>query len=920
MGSHRCLPFALSAAALLWLTGLTAAPAAAEPPSDAPSADASSAPESAQDDAAAQQAGESADSESAAPAAPVLTKAPELLQFVEAPYPPEAEAQKIEGNVTLLVSLDETGRVTEALVTEPAGHGFDEAAAEAVRQFVFSPAEIDGAPAAVQLEYVYRFVFRPPPEEETPKELPVSLKGKAIERATRRAVPRALIRCVRMEESADGTHAEADCPEGLPEATSADGTFELRLPPGRYDITLLSDAHEPFRHTEEVTDGEVLEVAYHLTPTAAGQFHTIVKGERERREATRRTVTREEIQTVPGTMGDAVRVIHNLPGVARSAFLGGQMAVRGAAPSETLSYLDGIEIPLLFHFFGGPSVINSEFVEDIDFLPGGFGPRYGRATGGVVDAHTRRGTDEGIHGSFKIDLVDASLFVEAAVGSKTTIAAAARRSYIDAVLSHVTAKSDDYGTVSIVPRYWDYQLRVDHGKASDRDRFTVMLFGSDDKAAASTSGGARELNIDLGGGIGFHRLKASWFRREGIFTNELTPSIGFDRVDFDSQGNAENTGGFDIGAKELRVGLRDEATWKVGGSHLARVGVDFLYDHVWLDGTVPFSAEYRPLPGDSGLTELTEFSRSYDTFSVGLYHVWEIGLFDRLRLYPGLRADLFAMDGKAKWSLDPRLSARFKIVENTTLKASVGHYSQAPAVQYLDRDFGNPDLKMTKAIQTSLGVEQKFPYGISLDVTAFFHFGYDRVASSEEVALSQDGTVTATRYINSAYSRNYGAELLLKKELTNRLSGWMAYTISKSERKTPSDDKYRNSAYDQTHILTLIARYRLPRGWSIGARFRLVSGNPATPVKGSTFNADTGAHEPIYGEYYSDRAPLFHQLDLRADKEWVFKAWKLGIYLDIQNVYWADNTEYIIWDYRYRGNAALSGMPFFPTLGIKGSF
>ena len=857
-----------------------------------------------------------------APEGPVLTKAPELLQFVEAPYPQAAEAEKLEGAVTLLVSLDETGRVTEAEVTGSAGHGFDEAAAEAVRQFVFSPAEIDGAPAAVQLEYVYRFVFRPPPEEETPKVLPVSLKGKAIERATRRPVPRALIRCARIEEGADGTKAEADsdCPEGLPDATDDDGTFELRLPPGRYAIGLVSDAHEPFQHTEEVTDGEVLEVAYHLTPTAAGQFHTIVKGERERREATRRTVTREEIQKVPGTMGDAVRVIHNLPGVARSAYLGGQMAVRGAAPSETLSYLDGIEIPILFHFFGGPSVINSEFVEDIDFLPGGFGPRYGRATGGVVDAHTRRGTDEGIHGSFKIDLVDAALFVEAAVGEKTTVAAAARRSYIDAVLSSVTAKSDEYGTVSIVPRYWDYQLRVDHGKASDRDRFTVMLFGSDDKATASTSGGARKLDIDLGGGIGFHRLKASWFRREGIFTNELTPSIGYDKVDFDTQGNGENTSGFDIGAQELRAGLRDEASWKVGDSHLARVGVDFLYDHVWLDGSVPFSAEYRPLPGDSGLTELTRFKRSYDTFAVGLYHGWEIGLFSRLKLYPGIRADLFTMAGKAKWGLDPRLSVRFQAAEGTTIKASAGHYSQAPAVQYLDKDFGNPDLKLTKSVQTSLGVEQKFPHGMTLDVTGFFHFGYDRVAASDDISLSEDGTVSARRYINATRSRNYGAEVLFRKDLTGRLSGWLAYTLSRSERKTPDDSRYRRSAYDQTHILTLIARYRLPRGWSLGARFRLVSGNPTTPVTGSTFNADTGLHEPIMGEYYSDRAPLFHQLDLRADKEWVFKMWKLGIYLDIQNVYWADNTEYIIWDYRYRGNAALSGMPFFPTLGVKGSF
>ena len=858
-------------------------------------------------------------------------------------------ADRREGDVVLLIDIGADGSVTNAAVVSAAGHGFDEAAVEAVRQFRFSPAELDGAPAAVQIEYVYRFVFRPPPAP-TPAEaleveaeaatLPVTLRGRLVERATRKAVPFALLRCVRLGDEdaveagdkiqsspstseAAAQAAESDsaesCGADLPGEADKDGGFAMRLKPGRYAIEVLSPRHEPFRRVERVQEGEELSVTYHLMPTLGGHFHSVVRGERERREATRRTLVREELQSVPGTMGDAIRVIHNLPGVARSAYLGGQMVVRGASPAETGSYMDGVEIPLLFHFFGGPSVINPEFIDRIDFLPGGFGPRYGRATGGIIDAHTRRGTAEGIHGSFKIDLVDAALFLEAALGEKTTIALAARRSYLDAILAAVTPETDAFGTVSILPRYWDYQLRLDHGRPGDRDSFTVMFFGSDDEVTASTSGGARDLDLDLGGDIGFHRFKASWTRREGAFLNALSTFIGYDETALDTA--SEGLDSFAARVDRLGVGLRDEATWTLRQGHKARVGLDFKYERTWIGGEAPLSTEYRPLPGGSFLTEPVSLERAYDAVFAGLYHEWELGFWGgRLTILPGVRLDLAAINGRVNWAIDPRLSARLRVTEGTTLKASVGHYSRMPSVEYLDEDFGNPELGFAKALQAAVGVEQKIWRTLSADVTVFFNQGYDRLASSDEVMSRGDGTWKATRYVNAGLSRGYGVEVLIRQEMTSRLFGWLAYTLSRSERKGPDDANYRHSSYDQTHILALLAQYRLGRGWSVGARFRLVSGNPTTPVAGSTFDADTGAYEPITGEWYSERAPVFHQLDLRVDKEWTFERWKLGAYLDIQNVYWADNTEYVLWDYRYRGSTGLSGMPFLPSIGVKGSF
>ena len=109
----------------------------------------------------------------------VLTKAPVLKRQIEAQYPPEALAQQLEGTVVMLIDISEAGAVTEVQVTQPAGHGFDEEAVAAVRQFEFEPAEVDNVPAPVRIEYAYQFVWRAPP--------PAARRGRA--RAAHRPGP-----------------------------------------------------------------------------------------------------------------------------------------------------------------------------------------------------------------------------------------------------------------------------------------------------------------------------------------------------------------------------------------------------------------------------------------------------------------------------------------------------------------------------------------------------------------------------------------------------------------------------------------------------------------------------------------------------------------------------------------------------------
>src|SRR5262249_18112587 len=181
----------------------------------------------------------------------VLPRPPQLERFVEAPYPPEAEAAKLEGKVLLEVDISATGDVTRVEVIEPAGHGFDEAAVAAVRHFHFIPAELDGKPAAVRIRYVYDFVLRPAPVQ-VPAAAPVTAaaagnrRGRVLERGTGRPVG----------------GAEVALPSlGRITTTDVRGNFSFRdVPPGQVAVVVTASEYQPFTTTETIQPGNETQV------------------------------------------------------------------------------------------------------------------------------------------------------------------------------------------------------------------------------------------------------------------------------------------------------------------------------------------------------------------------------------------------------------------------------------------------------------------------------------------------------------------------------------------------------------------------------------------------------------------------------------------------------------------------------------
>jgi TonB family protein len=865
-----------------------------------------------------------------------LTVQPELLQFVQAPYPEAARAAGREGTVKLLITIDALGLVTEVELIAPAGEGFDEAALEAARQFRFRPAEDATGPVPVAIEFDYGFVadarghVDAVPEAPLPPvaELPVNLEGSLIEMGTRAPVDGAPVHVV-----SKGT---AVCDT----ATDAKGRWACRgVPEGTVTVTAATIGYVEETRTVEILVGQVTDLRLWIRNANYHANEIVGLYRKPEADITRRTLSMDEVRRIPGTFGDPVRVIQNLPGAARAPLGTGLLVIRGANPEDSAVYVDGIRIPLIYHLGGYSSVFNADLVEAVDYLPGGYGVQYGRSMGGVVDVRSKTTFPERNRVVWNTDALDTGVLVEGRVGKDKGwgLAVAGRRSYIDAIIPYFVPDPE----FVVKPRWYDYQLKLSRLDAS-RDRLSFLIFGFQDQLLVSTPDGyAQGTDADTQGDLGTtystHRVGLSWLHP---FTDTLrllvTPSVGFDGV---SLGLGDS---FRVDQGQWLLELRTELAWAPTPAITITPGFDFI------GGLYDFDAKLAFDP--SGLGSYDPLAERQPWVTSGAGGGWGPDLYvdaelrplrdrDRLLIVPGLRMDTVVITDSSRdepmlttFGLDPRLNARFRVTEGGTLKGGAGLYNQPPQPFEAWRPEGVVKLDMEKALSTELGWEQIIRPGLQADGSVFYKDLRDRIVQNPDFTDLSDPYFT-----NEGIGRAYGLEVIVRQAPVKHLFGWVSYTLSKSERNDfpdrvaderqvvatgqPGADTWYPFEFDQTHILVTVAGYELPRDWGVSAKVQYVTGNPYTPYAGGVYDVDQSFYFPYATDTYnSSRMPDFFALDARVDKLFAFKRWQLEVFLDLLNVARGTNPEFTLYNYDYTEQTWIRGLPFVPSPGFQAEF
>jgi hypothetical protein len=561
---------------------------------------------------------------------------------------------------------------------------------------------------------------------------------------------------------------------------------------------------------------------------------------------------RRDIREMPGVLDDPYRAIEVSPGVSPAASGIPYYFIRGAPPGNIGYFFDGVDVPLLFHAGGGPSVIPAPMIKRVEFFPGPYPASFGRFAGAVVDAECTPPA-AAWRGVFSLRALDVGGFVEGPLNDDVSVLVGGRYSAGAALLSALVP------LVSL--EYGDYQARFTW-RPSARERLSVLAFGARDYLAIATSGAASDKQVFLDSD--FHRVDVRYergFARGDTLTTAVT--LGLDQ--------SRNLGV--RSARELEFSARATLVHPLSAGAesgaVVRGGLDVAVDDYLV----------KPCTGDCpddtiGGTRAQLDEAYHQLFPsrvdvvLGAWVEARIPLDPRSTLIPGLRVDHTSSLGNTAIAVDPKLTGRFGVGEHVHLVPAIAVASQPPGFAPLPAlHIGGLPGGLQRSLQTSFGAEvRKGP--VEAVATAFHHAIFNL---NDPVGTERGGGFTTARFLTRSLGNTYGLELGARGALRRDMFFVLAYTLSRATRTR--DGRTTPSAYDRTHVAQAALLFDLGRGVRAGFRHVFYSGFPADEIGPGRLPSE-----------HPQRTRPFYRLDVRVSKRWKVGArGYVELALDLQN-------------------------------------
>ncbi len=715
---------------------------------------------------------------------------------------------------------------------------------------------------------------------------------------------------------------------GTGAATNVYGFYSLTLPAGSYTITISFIGYDPITQTIDLNRD--IQQNWELGLGAQQLEEVVVSGEAlnsnvSKNEMSTIRLSSKTIKDVPAVLGepDVIKSILLLPGVTAVGDGTSGFNVRGGSADQNLILLDEGIIYNSAHVLGFFSTFNPDAVKDVKIYKGGIPAQFGGRLSSVLDVRQKEGNLKQFAGSGAISLVSARGLVEGPiVKDKGSFMVAARRSYADAFLTLIDNKNTAF--------FYDLNLKTNY-ILNDKNRVYLSGYFGRDKF---------ELGDILGNNWG---NATGTFRWNTVINSKLFANVSTIYSNYDYA--IDNL----VSGSEYRLSS-NILTWnpKVDFSYFIndRNELEFGVDSKWYTFK---PGEVKPIKGSN-----------VNTFSLdekfgneqGAYASYKLNL-NRLQFNAGVRFSRFARTGRQTVpdyennqpvvynsvlsryeegqvvgetryanngniatfnNLEPRVSATFLIDDLQSIKLSYNRMNQylhlisnstAPSPLDIWVPSG-PFINPQRADQYALGFFRNFRSNAwetlvevyYKDITNMVDYvdGADILANNtiETVVLSGEG-------------RSYGAEFFIKKN-TGRLTGWVSYTLSKSERRVRglgegdpgiNNGEWYNANFDKVHDLSVTSVYSLSKRWNLAANFLYATGLPGTYPQGRYQYG--GVVLPQYGHRNQERLPDYHRLDLSAtmqarkplgqSAEWTFGLLNVYNRANANSIYFKENED-----------------------------
>ena len=685
------------------------------------------------------------------------------------------------------------------------------------------------------------------------------------------------------------------------------GFYSLSIEPGDYDITFSYLGFETQTITINLSQNQSLDIELALESAQLSEVVVSAKAKNANVSDLEMSVNTLDIQTIqklPTLLGEVeiLRSIQLLPGVSTVGEGAAGFNVRGGSIDQNLVILDEAPVYNSSHLFGFFSVFNPDAVKDVKLYKGGIPSRFGGRLSSILDVRMKEGNNKKLEVNGGVGAIFSRLSIEAPiVKDKASFILAGRRSYID-ILAKPFLNDDINDSVL---NFYDLTAKTNYNINDNNRIFLSGYLGRD--------------NFGFGDDAGFNwgnrTLTFRWNRlfSDRLFSNLTILASDYD-YDIDFGNDAQNN--FSWNASIINYSAKPELSFYLNPKNLIRFGGQGIV--------------YKFQPGIAiGTSEGETRDLSLDpkyAIEGALFIEDELNITDQLEINVGLRLSTFNYTGKGtayelektepgrrqevisgqtfdQWesiqryrNLEPRFSLKYLLNESTSFKASYMRTAQyvhliSNTAASVPVDVWTPstnNLRPQMADQVAIGYFKNFDNNAYEFSAELYYKDFDNL-----VDYIDGADILLNEFLEADLlegdGRAYGLELMLKKN-EGRFSGWLSYTLAKTERFVDgiNNNQWYPTRFDQTHNLSLTTFYDLSKRVSLSSSFAYVSGTPLTFPTSRIEQQGYVIPHNLEDTRNNVRIPAYHRLDVSATikgKEKPGKKWKGEWVVSIYNLY-----------------------------------
>lgn len=619
-----------------------------------------------------------------------------------------------------------------------------------------------------------------------------------------------------------------------------------------------------------------------------------------------------------GGESDLLKSLQLMPGIQSGNEASSGLYVRGGSPDQNLMVIDDVPIYYVNHLGGFVSTFNSDAINSMKLVKGGFPAHYGSRLSSVLDVRMKEGNMKEFHGNAMIGMIASKIMVEGPIKKDTTSYMLSVRRFMYDLITRPLTRATSFNGTSVGYNFYDLNVKINH-IISPKDRLYLSFYSGGDKLLTrqKTQADLNNMILEWGNILGSFR----WNHLYGdkLFSNLTLYSTRYRLAnDFSSTFTRNNikektTASYWSGIVDLSA--KADFDYFVNQNYKLKFGGASIFHHF-----NPNTTSYQTVE-NSAAVDTSFGSKKQNGFENAVYLENEISIGTRLFTNIGLRVTNYQTPNRNYVSYEPRFLSTFMITENTLLKASYSQMNQyihllTGSGPNMQNDIWVPVTDVVKPSlsgQFALGLEKTFKNGeYEVSLEGYHKTMNNLITYKDGVAILSSTSDWQTQVETKGKGKSYGLEFLIQKT-KGSATGWIAYTYSKTTRQfeNKNNGKPYPFKYDRTHDISIVYLQKIKSNIQFSATWVYGTGNPYTLAAGK-FKMITGIDNDLtnqsvyntYGQVYDDlnsyRMRAYHKLDVginfNKDVKWGERTWSINIY----NLYNRQNPYYYFLDSTYQ--------------------